>query len=959
MGYTPQLVPIREPRRRFNIFNRYLVSFIGALYILIHFSLLPRLTISSSQPATTYLLEKQEKEFNSYLTKCHDFYQAPVSYDLPPSANRTNPRYNTKSGQSNAIVLRNTTLFDGQSTLNYHVDIHFDDGVIVGVFPTGGDFIVEEDYDTTVFDIEGRFVTPGLVDMHSHHLGTPHPSFSATDDMNEIHPDSGPLTPFTRALDALKPYDRSATIIASGGVTSSLILPGSANIIGGEAIAVKNVLLSGENREQVVEELLLEHGVLQQSKRRYIKIACGENPARVYGHTRMGTAWLFREQMSKAQELRHQQDNWCSAAAAAHEQGDSGSIEKLLQGGLPQDLGLELLVSVLRGQVGVNIHCYEPQDMEAMIRHSQEFDFHIQAFHHALEAWRVPEMLKNAERNITVATFSHFAHYKHEAYDSNLYAGKILAEHGVSVAYKTDGSAEELNSKFLLSQAAEAHSFGLPEETALKSVTSTPAKSLGLDHRIGYVQAGYDADIVIWDSHPLANGATPLQVYIDGVSILSSDHLQESLKFSSSQGSQMQPPKAPRMRPQPEKNVHDSFHEAIKAGDKIAVSGIQSVLVPFSGFDVPAHGNLTMILESGRVLCIGLPEDCFEVANDAAHINLENGHIIPGLTAFVRHMGLSEIEMESTSGDGSVVPQPMNAKELDVTYAKDGLRIEGKDLDRARLGGITRAVVAPMISTEAENSFLQGVSTAFKTSGNQTILDGAIIKDDVALHFVFGQRGKTSSTPTISAEVSRLRELLSTTHEPDTVFSRVANGSFPLVAHVLNHHDILHLIKIKQDFPEIYLVLFGASEAPLVATQLAKAQIPLIFTGLRPMPDTWETKDVLVGPPLTVSPIKVLVDAGVNFAIAQTHWADSGIHLLAIDAGFAKKMAGLTAQQAVDLVSSKVNEILRIDKHPTSDLTQQGDFVIYEGDPLEYGAVAVLTVDGSLNTIVECWPDAS
>ncbi|KAJ5725334.1 uncharacterized protein N7483_006691, partial [Penicillium malachiteum] len=905
-----------------------------------------------------YLLEKQQKEFNDYLTKCQDFDQVPVDYDLPPSVNRTNPRYNTKSGQSNAIVLRNATLFDGQSTLDYSVDIHFDDGVVVGVFPTGDEFMVKKDYDITVFHLEGRFVTPGLVDMHSHHIGTPHPSFSATDDMNEVHPDSGPLTPFTRALDALKPYDRAATIIASGGVTSSLILPGSANIIGGEAIAVKNVLLSGENREQVVEELLLEHGVPQQSKRRYIKIACGENPAGLYGHTRMGTAWLFREQMSKAQELRHQQDKWCSAAAAAYEQGDNRSIEKLVKGGLPQDLGLELLVSMLRGQVGVNIHCYEPQDMEAMIRHSEEFNFHIQAFHHALEAWRVPEMLKKAERNITIATFSHFAHYKHEAYDSNLYAGKILAEHGVSVAYKTDGSSEELNSKFLLSQAAEGHAFGLPEETALRSVTSTPAKSLGLDHRIGYVQAGYDADIVIWDSHPLANGATPLQVYIDGVSILSSDHLKESLKFASTQGSQIRPPRAPQMRPQPEKTLQASVNEAIKVGDKIAISGIQSILVPFSGFDVPAYGNLTMVLESGRVICIGLLEDCSTVSNDAVGLNLENGHIIPGLTAFVHHMGLSEIEMESTSGDGWIVPQTMNAKELDITYAKYGLRLAGKDLNRARLGGITRAVVAPMISSVSENSFLQGVSTAFKTSGNRTILDGAIIKDDVALHFVIGQRGKTSSTPTISAEISRLRELLSAAHEPDTVFSRVAHGSLPLVAHVLTHHDILHLIKIKRDFPEIYLILYGAEEAPLVAAQLAEEQIPLIFTGLRPMPDTWETKDVLTGPPLTVSPIKVLVDAGVNFGIAQAHWADSGIHLLAVDAGFAKKMADLTTQQAVDLVSHKVNEILRLD-NPSSEQTQQGDFVIYEGDPLEYGAVAVLTVDGSLNTIVECWPDAS
>jgi adenine deaminase len=132
-------------------------------------------------------------------------------------------------------------------------------------------------------------------------------------------------------------------------------------------------------------------------------------------------------------------------------------------------------------------------------------------------------------RNITIATFSDFGLYKQEAYAANLYAGKILAEHNVPVAYKSDHVQELTSAKYLLFQAAIAHSFGLPELKALQSVTSVPSKSLEQDHRIGYAKAGYDADLVVWDSHPLSVGATPFQVFVDGRATLDEKAVQESM----------------------------------------------------------------------------------------------------------------------------------------------------------------------------------------------------------------------------------------------------------------------------------------------------------------------------------------------------------------------------------------------------------------------------------------------
>lgn len=279
------------------------------------------------------------------------------------------------------------------------MDIEFSRGVVVSVSPTGR---AHPPQGANIQDLNGKYVTPGLVDMHSHHLGMAWPLLRVSDDVNEVHPDSGPLTPFVRSRDGMKGYDIATALIASGGVTSSLILPGSANVMGGEAFMVKNVAGSGAAGEERIEDLLLEKDVPEGERRRYMKMACGENPKRVYGHNRMGNAWVFRQHMERARELRERQDEWCLAAAVARESGDEDAIAGLTsslsgeKGGLPEELELETSVAMLRGTIGVNVHCYETEDFEDMILHSKEFGFRIQAFHHALSAWKVPEMIKES-----------------------------------------------------------------------------------------------------------------------------------------------------------------------------------------------------------------------------------------------------------------------------------------------------------------------------------------------------------------------------------------------------------------------------------------------------------------------------------------------------------------------------------------------------------------------------------
>jgi hypothetical protein len=371
---------------------------IFAVILLAQFWLLP--TFVFQRPASERKLHTHRLGLlNAGLQKCAEFARPQTQYSESEIFSRTNPRWNNVSGQNDTIVLKNVTLFDGNKIVEGTVDITFNKGVFTKISSTSHSLSTSG---VRVVEMGGKFVTPGLVDMHSHHLAMNWPELRATDDTNEVNDAFGPLTPFVRSLDGIKPYDQATTMIRSGGITTSLILPGSANIMGGEAFIVKNVLRGGKDGEESVEEMLLEHGVPKLDQRRYMKMACGENPRRVYKHTRMGNAWLFRKHMERAVELKTRQDEWCLAAAVARERREPELISKLTStresksGGLPDELELESSVAILRGKIGVNIHCYEPEDFEDMILHSREFGFRIQAFHHALSAWKVPELIKNS-----------------------------------------------------------------------------------------------------------------------------------------------------------------------------------------------------------------------------------------------------------------------------------------------------------------------------------------------------------------------------------------------------------------------------------------------------------------------------------------------------------------------------------------------------------------------------------
>jgi hypothetical protein len=240
--------------------------------------------------------------------------------------------------------------------------------------------------DTIIFDAGGRPLTAGLIDMHSHAGVGSLPELWGNEDTNEMSSDT---TPYVRSIDALNPRDPQIQNIKSGGVTTSLILPGSANNMGGEAFVIKHAVGRKDGRNETSATDLLAD---PDRAWRFMKMACGENPKRVYGRvgkqgptSRMGESWEFRHAFEQAADLKQRQEDWC---AVAEEKGGLHQVKTYL----PRELKWESLRALLAGQVKLHVHCYTVPDLEAMVDHSNEFKFRIEAFHHAHQTFLVPEV---------------------------------------------------------------------------------------------------------------------------------------------------------------------------------------------------------------------------------------------------------------------------------------------------------------------------------------------------------------------------------------------------------------------------------------------------------------------------------------------------------------------------------------------------------------------------------------
>lgn len=378
------------------------------------------------------------------------------------------------------LVLKNATVMTASHGTIQNGSVWVHAGKIAAVGTT-----VDAPSSAVVVDATGKWLTPGIIDPHSH---------SALDsDVNEA---TSPVTPSMMMIDAFDNRDAALYQALAGGVTTELLLHGSANMIGGQAVVIKNKF--GLSRD----------AMLFPNAPRSIKFASGENPKRVYGSrnqlpsTRMGNFEIMRQSFENAKSYMATWDAYNAKVAKGDKTATAPKV----------DLKLEALADVLRGKLYVQIHCYRADEFLTEEAIAHEYGYKIRAFHHALEMYKVAD--KIAPENTAIATFTDWWGFKDEAWDAIPWNAVMSMRKGVRVALKSDSNdhIRRLNQE----AGKMVHYGGATEDEAIRMVTLNPAWIIGVDDRTGSIDVGKDADLVIWNVDPLSTYARAEKVYIDG-----------------------------------------------------------------------------------------------------------------------------------------------------------------------------------------------------------------------------------------------------------------------------------------------------------------------------------------------------------------------------------------------------------------------------------------------------------
>ncbi len=348
-----------------------------------------------------------------------------------------------------------------------------------------------------VIDGKGKWVTPGVIDPHSHLGVYASPAVEAQSDGNEA---TDPNTANVWAEHSIWPQDAGFNRALAGGVTSLQILPGSANLFGGRSAVVKNV---PSTTVQAMKFPGAPYG---------LKMACGENPKRVYGgrgrapSTLMGNVAGYRAGWIQAAEYVRKWDDY-KAKVAKGEKADPPS----------RNLTLDTLGGVLKGEILVQNHCYRADEMAQMIDISKEFGFHIAAFHHASEAYKIAPIL--AKEGICIDTWSQWWGFKMESLDG-IEENAAMVDHagGCAIVHSDDAHLiQHLNIEAGVAMAAGNRAgLGVTRARAIRWITANPAKSLGILDKVGTLEPGKMADVVLWSADPFSVYAKAEKVYIDG-----------------------------------------------------------------------------------------------------------------------------------------------------------------------------------------------------------------------------------------------------------------------------------------------------------------------------------------------------------------------------------------------------------------------------------------------------------
>ena len=426
--------------------------------------LLALMVLGCNQQGSAIFQEEADGSVTNYENDTHGTYAS------------TYTPFNSKN-----IVIRNATVFDGNGNKFKNFDVHFSDGAIQAI---GLRLVVEG---AEEINGVGKFVTPGIIDNHSHMGVYPAPGVRTSSDGNEA---TNPVTAEVWAEHSVWSQDPQYKLALAGGVTTFHVWPGSATLLGGRGVTLKNISAN------TVPDMKFPNAPHS------LKMACGENPKRVYSSsgpsTRMGNVAGYRKAWIGAEEHK----------------------KRLEQNPNHRDIRNETLAAVLDGEILVHNHCYRADEMATMINIGEEFCYKVSSFHHGVEAYKIADLL--ADEGICAALWADWWGFKHEAYDMTIANIAIVDQarggKGCAIVHSDSASGiQRLNQEAAKALAAGRKAgFEISEGRAMTWLTKNPAKSLGILDQTGTLEQGKDADLVIWDGNPFSVYTKAEQVYIDG-----------------------------------------------------------------------------------------------------------------------------------------------------------------------------------------------------------------------------------------------------------------------------------------------------------------------------------------------------------------------------------------------------------------------------------------------------------
>ena len=801
------------------------------------------------------------------------------------------------------------------------------DGRIAAIGGAGTDIPSGAD----IVEAKGRFVTPGIIDAHSH---------IAADSINE---GGTTVSSMTGIEDVLDPTDVSIYRDLAGGLTVANVLHGSANPIGGKNQVIK--LRWGKNAR----------GLVFEGAPPGIKFALGENPKdmrqfgqtgpRRYPVTRAGVEFVIRDAFSRAKSYQREWQDY----ERRRKGGEDVSMPR-------RDLQLEPLVEILEGKRLVHSHTYRADETLMLIRLAEEMGFKIATFQHILEGYKVADEM--AKHGVGGSTFSDWWAYKVEAEDAVPYNAAIMHKRGVLVSINSD-SAE--HARRLNTEAAKSmHWGGLTEDEVLAFVTINPAKQLKIDQRVGSLEVGKDADVVIWNKHPLSTYAIVDRVYIDGEQYYDrlseerrlTDANREKTTLAASEGRQQTAPGPQKAQtPQTPQGPGPQMAQSSESAEVPGLGGVQQPaltgpataitnarIYPISG---PVIEKGTVVIRGNRIEAVGAN---VAVPAGAQVIDAKGGEVYPGFIDARTSIGLNEPGPRGFEDTNEMLDINASVK-AQVAYQSDSDAIPV-----ARVNGVTTAAVFPtggLIGGQVAVMNLDGWTweeSTLQPVAGVTFQFPPIVRgggggggggggNDANRKYEDLKKERDARVQRVEELISRARayaKIPAANRDTDwnlAAMVPIAERRQPLFVAASNEADIREAVAFA-DRANVRMVITGGLESPLVAPLLKEKNIPVILGSVLTMPAREDAHHAA-----TYKAAGELAQAGVTFAFGVG--GASNNRLLPYEAAISVAW-GLDRNRALRAITLDAATILGVaDRVGSLEPGKVANLFVATGDPME------------------------